>query len=227
MGSRFLRLSHILFQHIRQSLGMLLNAGAADGISGNGDEAVRVSGYIDFKADGTVIDVIAVLVIGRERCFEKDADAGPGRAVFGVGVHPGDDVLRYIRQHTVFDAMVDVDGADIVKHADADPVISSSVAESCVKISEGGLIRGIGLESIHLIRHFCPVTVSFFIFPEAERASCFQFLRQLFVRICNQPFRRASSRPQYPLEGFPSFERKILKFSFTLPTGDENPVLTK
>ena len=70
---------------------------------------------------------------------------GPGQAVFGRGIHSGDDVLGHIRQHAVLDTAVDIDGVDVPKDADADAdaVISGPVPDGYGVICEGGLIRRI------------------------------------------------------------------------------------
>lgn len=68
---------------------------------------------------------------------------GPGQAVFGRGIHSGDDVLGHIRQHAVLDTVVDIDGVDVPKDADADAVISGPVPDGYGVICEGGLIRRI------------------------------------------------------------------------------------
>ena len=125
-----------------------------------------VSGF-----DPAVIDVVTVLVVGRERGFEQNPHAGPGRAVFRIGIHPGDDVLGHIRQHTVLDTAVDVDGADVPEDADAEAVISGPVSDGYGVIRERGLIRRIRSEAVRLIRHLGPAPVTLLIFPEAEGTS--------------------------------------------------------
>ena len=140
-GYRLFGLPHIFLKHLGQSVRPLLDAGAADGIAGDGNEAARVPGHIDLQLDPAVIDVIAVLVIGRERGSEQNPHAGPGWAVFRIGIHPGDDILGHIRQHAILDTAVDVDGADVPEDADSETVISGPVSDGYGIIREGGLIR--------------------------------------------------------------------------------------
>ncbi|MCI6353056.1 MAG: hypothetical protein MR837_06540 [Firmicutes bacterium] len=129
-------------------------------------------GYAVFSSfPGMSIDVIAILVIGWDRGFEQNPHAGPGRAVFRIGIHPGDDVLGHIRQHTVLDTAVDVDGADVPEDADAEAVISGPVSDGYGVIGEGGFICGIRTEAVRLIRHLGPAPVTLLIFPEAEGTS--------------------------------------------------------
>ena len=121
--------------------------------------------------NGVTLPVKVILVIGWERGFEQNPHAGPGRAVFRIGIHPCDDVLGHIRQHTVLDTAVDVDGADVPEDADADTVISGPVSDGYGIIREGGLIRRIRTEAVRLIRHLGPVPVTLLIFPEVEGTS--------------------------------------------------------
>ena len=170
-GYRLFGFPHIFLKHLGQSVRPFLNAGAADGVAGDSDETARVPGHIDLQLDLAVIDVIAALVIGRERGFEQNPYAVPGRAVFRIGIHPGDDVLGHIRQHAVLDTAVDVDGADVPEDADADAVISGPVSDGYGVIGEGGFICGIRTEAVRLIRHLGPAPVTLLIFPEAEGTS--------------------------------------------------------
>ncbi len=170
-GHRLFGFPHIFLKHLGQSVRPLLDTGTADGVAGDRDETARVPGNIDLQLDLPVIDVIAVLVIGWERGFEQNPHAGPGRAVFRIAIHPGDDVLGHIRQHTVFYTAVDVDGADIPEDADPDSVISGPMPDGDGVIREGGLIRRIRAEAVCLIRHLGPAPVTLLIFPEAEGTS--------------------------------------------------------
>ncbi len=172
-GYRLSGFPHIFLKHLGQSVRPLLDAGAADGVAGDGDKTARVPGHIDLQFDPAVIDVIAVLVVSRERGFEQNPHACPGRAVFRIGIHPGDDVFGHIRQHAVLDTAVDVDGADVAEDADADSVISGPVPDGYGVIREGGLIRRISTEAVRLIRLLGPAPVSLLIFPEAESTSFF------------------------------------------------------
>ena len=170
-GHRLFGSPHIFFKHLHQSVRPLLDTGAADGVAGHRDETARVPSHIDLQLDLPVIDVIAVLVIGRERGFEQNPHAGTGRAVFRIGIHPGDDVLGHIRQHAVLDTAIDVDGTDVPKNADADSVISGTVPDGDGIIRKGALIRRIRTEAVRLIRHLGPAPVTLLIFPEAEGTS--------------------------------------------------------
>lgn len=172
-GYRLFGLLHIFLKHLGQSVRPFLDAGATDGVAGDRDEAARVPGHIDLQLDLAAIDVIAILVIGWERGFEQNPHAGPGRAVFRIGIHPDDDVLGHIRQHAVLHTTVDVDGTDVPEDADSETVISGTVPDGDGIIRKGALIRRIRTEAVRLIRHLGPVPVTLLIFPEAEGTSFF------------------------------------------------------
>ena len=114
-------------------------------------------------------------------------------------------------------------GGETLEHAEADPGVSSHVADSIIEAGERSPIRGTGLHAVRLIRHLGhPTGLILLVLPEAESPVVLHGLRQIFIHwlfILSEGFLRPQSSLDKNREGGPVFFGIFSALHFPLEMG--------